>query len=48
MQRILIDRQSQLDRLRIRCEHIEPDRQLELKRERTYRLLQQLKLAIAG
>ena len=48
MQRVLIDRQSQLDRLRIRCGQIKPDRQLELERERTYRLCQRLKLAIAG
>lgn len=48
MQRVLIDRQSQLSQLRIRCERIKPDRQLELETERIARLSQRLKLAIAG
>jgi exodeoxyribonuclease VII large subunit len=48
MQRVLIDRQSQLSQLRIRCERIRPDRQLELETERVERLSQRLKLAIAG
>jgi exodeoxyribonuclease VII large subunit len=48
MQRVLIKRQSQLSQLRSGCERIKLDRQLELERERTCRLCQRLKLAIAG
>jgi exodeoxyribonuclease VII large subunit len=48
MQRVLIDQQSQLKQLRIRCERIRPDRQLELETARIERLSQRLKLAIAG
>jgi exodeoxyribonuclease VII large subunit len=48
MQRVLIERQSQLSQLRIKCERIKPDRQLELETERIARLSQRLKLAIAG
>jgi exodeoxyribonuclease VII large subunit len=38
----------QLNQLRIRCERIRPDRQLELETARIERLTQRLKLAIAG
>jgi exodeoxyribonuclease VII large subunit len=48
MQRVLIDRQSQLSQLRIRCERIRPNRQIELETERIARLSQRLKLAISG
>jgi exodeoxyribonuclease VII large subunit len=48
MQRVLIERQYQLNQLRIRCERIRPDRQLELETARIERLTQRLKLAIAG
>ena len=48
MQRVPIDRQSQLSQLRSRCERIKLDRQLELERDRTRQLLQRLKLAIAS
>lgn len=46
MQRVLINRQSQLKQLRIRCERIRPDRQLELEVDRLNRLQQRLKRAI--
>jgi exodeoxyribonuclease VII large subunit len=48
MQRVLIEQQSQVSQLRIRCERIKPDRQLDLETERIARLSQRLKLAIAG
>ncbi len=48
MQRVLIERQSQLNQLRIRCERIRPDRQLKLEADRLVRLQRRLKLAIAG
>jgi exodeoxyribonuclease VII large subunit len=48
MQRVLIERQYQLNQLRIRCERIRPDRQLKLEADQLFLLQQRLKLAIAG
>ena len=48
MQSVLIDRQHQLSQLRIRCERIKPDRQLELEADRLRGLQQRLRRAING
>ena len=46
--RVLIARQHQLSQLRIRCERIKPDRQLELEADRLKGLQQRLRRAITG
>lgn len=48
MQRVLIDRQYQLNQLRIRCDRIKPDRQLALEQVRLKQLQQRLRRAIAA
>uniref|UniRef100_UPI0025EDDEEF exodeoxyribonuclease VII large subunit n=1 Tax=Chamaesiphon sp. GL140_3_metabinner_50 TaxID=2970812 RepID=UPI0025EDDEEF len=48
MQRVAIEHQSQLDRLRLRCERIKPDRQLALEIDRLHGLQQRLQRAIAA
>jgi exodeoxyribonuclease VII large subunit len=45
---VLVDRQNQLDRLRIRCERVKPDRQLELEADRLKGLQHRLRRTIAG
>jgi exodeoxyribonuclease VII large subunit len=47
MQRVLIDRQHQLNQLRIRCDRIKPDRQLAHEQVRLKQLQQRLRRAIA-
>ena len=48
IQRVLIDRHHQLNQLRIRCDRIQPDRQLALATDRLKQLQQRLRLAILG
>jgi exodeoxyribonuclease VII large subunit len=48
IQRILIDRQSQLNRLRVGCNRIKPDRIVAGEANRLDRLQQRLRRAIAG
>ncbi len=48
MQRILVNRQYQLNQLRLRCERIKPDRQLALEFDRLAQLRQRLRRTIAG
>ncbi len=48
MQSVLVDRQHQLSQLRVRCERIKPDRQLELEADRLSCLQQRLRRAISG
>jgi exodeoxyribonuclease VII large subunit len=48
IQRVLIDRQHQLNQLRIRCDRIKPDRQLALEQHRLRQLQQRLRLAITA
>jgi len=48
IQSVLIARQNQLSQLRIRCERIKPDRQLELAADRLKGLQQRLRRAITG
>jgi exodeoxyribonuclease VII large subunit len=46
IQRVLVDRDSQLNRLRVRCERIKPDRRLDLEADRLTSLKQRLRRAI--
>ncbi|MCY7368392.1 MAG: exodeoxyribonuclease VII large subunit [Chamaesiphon sp.] len=48
IQRVLIDRQNQLNQLRIRCDRIQPDRQLALEQVRLKQLQQRLRRAITA
>jgi exodeoxyribonuclease VII large subunit len=48
MQRALIDRQYELNQIRLRCERIRPDRQLAVESDRLAQLQQRLRLVIAG
>lgn len=48
IQRVLIERRNQLSQLRVRCERINPERQLELEANRLRGLQQRLRRAIVG
>ncbi len=48
IQRALIDRQHQLNQLRVKCDRIKPDRQLALEQQRLRQLQQRLRLAITA
>jgi exodeoxyribonuclease VII large subunit len=48
IQNVLVARQNQLSQLRIRCERIKPDRQLDLEADRLKSLQQRLTRAIDG
>jgi exodeoxyribonuclease VII large subunit len=48
IQRVLTNRDYQLKQLRIRCDRIKPDRQLELEQDRLNLLQQRLRRAITG
>ncbi len=48
IQRVLIDRQHQLNQFRIRCDRIKPDRKLALEQDRLKQLQQRLRRAITA
>ena len=48
IQRVLIDRQYQLNQLRVRCDRIKPDRQSAVEQQRLKQLQQRLRLAITA
>lgn len=48
MQMVFIDRQHHLNQLRVRCDRIKPDQQLEREQDRLKLLQQRLRRAIAG
>jgi exodeoxyribonuclease VII large subunit len=48
IQRVLVDRQHHLNQLRVRCDRIQPDRQLALEQNRLKQLQQRLRLAITA